>query len=147
MMTWRGEVEDGTGWGGLVASKSEQRAEARQSALEKDAQRYRKLRNASMDERNRWEHYAGPARARDVAQGKAMDAERQLGGRVKAIIGRLRAKHIKFRVGRMTFWLYPFWWGAYQNTVGSGWLCLSWVRRPANVPLTGGQPPKGGSPC
>lgn len=58
-MAWRGEVEDGTGWGGLVASKSEQRAEARQTALEKDAQRYRKLRNASMDERNRLEHYAG----------------------------------------------------------------------------------------
>ena len=48
-MAWRGEVEDGTGWGGLVASKAEQRAEARQAALEKDAQRYRKLRNASMD--------------------------------------------------------------------------------------------------
>lgn len=60
-MAWRGEVEDGTGWGGLVASKSEQRAEARQAALEKDAQRYRKLRSASMDERNRLEHYAGPA--------------------------------------------------------------------------------------
>ena len=59
-MTWRGEVEDGTGWGGLVASKSEQRAEARPAALEKDAQRYRKLRNASMDERNRLEHYSGP---------------------------------------------------------------------------------------
>ena len=41
--------------------KSEQRAEARQAALEKDAQRYRKLRNVSMDERNRLEHYAGPA--------------------------------------------------------------------------------------
>ena len=38
----------------------EQRAEARQAALERDAQRYRKLRNASMDERNRLEHYAGP---------------------------------------------------------------------------------------
>lgn len=60
-MAWRDEVEDGTGWGSLVASKSEQRAEARQAALEKDAQRYRKLRNASMDERNRLEHYAGPA--------------------------------------------------------------------------------------
>ena len=35
-MAWRGEVEDGTGWGGLVASKSEQRAEARQAALEKE---------------------------------------------------------------------------------------------------------------
>lgn len=39
-MAWRGEVEDGTGWGGLVASKSEQRDEARQAALEKDAERY-----------------------------------------------------------------------------------------------------------
>ena len=38
------EEEDGAGWGGLVASKAEQRAEARQAALEKDAQRYRKLR-------------------------------------------------------------------------------------------------------
>lgn len=45
-MAWRGEVEDGTGCGGLVASKSEQRAEARQAALEKDAQRYRKWRAA-----------------------------------------------------------------------------------------------------
>ena len=43
-MAWRGEVEDGTGWGGLVASKSEQRAEARQEALEKDAARYRWLK-------------------------------------------------------------------------------------------------------
>ena len=59
-MAWRGEVENGIGWKGLVASKSEQRAEARQAALEKDAQRYRKLRNASMDERNSLEHYAGP---------------------------------------------------------------------------------------
>ena len=42
-MAWRGEVEDGTGWGGLVASKSEQRAEARRAALEADARRYRKL--------------------------------------------------------------------------------------------------------
>lgn len=42
-MAWRGEVEDGTGWGGLVASKSEQREEARQAALEADARRYRKL--------------------------------------------------------------------------------------------------------
>ena len=33
---------------------------ATQAALEKDAERYRKLRNASMDERNRLEHYAGP---------------------------------------------------------------------------------------
>lgn len=33
---------------------------ARKGALEKDAQRYRKLRNASMDERNRLEHYSGP---------------------------------------------------------------------------------------
>lgn len=44
-MTWRGEVEDGTGWCGLVASKSEQRAEARQTALEKDAARYRWLKS------------------------------------------------------------------------------------------------------
>lgn len=38
------EEEDGAGWGGLVASKAEQRAEARQAALEKDAARYRWLR-------------------------------------------------------------------------------------------------------
>lgn len=31
------------------------------AALREDAARYRKLRNASMDERNRLEHYAGPA--------------------------------------------------------------------------------------
>ena len=31
-----------------------------QAGLENDARRYRKLRNASMDERNRLEHYAGP---------------------------------------------------------------------------------------
>lgn len=59
-MAWRGEVEDGTGWGGLVPSKAERLAEDRQAALERDARRYRKLRNASMDERNRLEHYAGP---------------------------------------------------------------------------------------
>lgn len=44
-MAWRGEVEDGTGWGGLVSSKSEQRAEARQAAIEKDAARYRWLKS------------------------------------------------------------------------------------------------------
>lgn len=43
-MPWRGETEDGLGWGGLVASKAEQRAEARQAALEVDAKRYRWLR-------------------------------------------------------------------------------------------------------
>jgi hypothetical protein len=30
-------------------------------AMEKDAERYRLMRNSSMDERNRLEHYAGPA--------------------------------------------------------------------------------------
>jgi hypothetical protein len=60
-MAQRGETEDGLGWGGLVASKAELREERRQAQLEKDAERYRKLRNASMDERNRLEHYAGPA--------------------------------------------------------------------------------------
>jgi hypothetical protein len=45
MMAWRGEVEDGAGGGGLVASKSEQREEARQAALEKDAARYRWLKS------------------------------------------------------------------------------------------------------
>jgi len=44
-MAWRGEVEDGSGWGGLVASKSEQREEARLAALERDAARYRWLRD------------------------------------------------------------------------------------------------------
>lgn len=48
-MAWKGEVEDGTGWDGLVASKSEQRAEARQAALEKDAARYRWLRDKGSD--------------------------------------------------------------------------------------------------
>ena len=32
----------------------------RLQSLRKDAERYRWLRNASMDERNRLEHYAGP---------------------------------------------------------------------------------------
>lgn len=44
-MAWRGEVEDGMGWGGLVASKSERREEARLAALERDAARYRWLRD------------------------------------------------------------------------------------------------------
>jgi len=48
-MAWRGEVEDGMGWGGLVASRAEQRAEARLAALERDAARYRWMR----DQRNR----------------------------------------------------------------------------------------------
>lgn len=60
-MSWRGEVEDGGGWEGLVPSKSERREEARMEALKKDAQRYRKMRAASMDERTRLEHYAGQA--------------------------------------------------------------------------------------
>ena len=44
-MAQRGETEDGLGWGGLVASKAELREERRQAALEKDAARYRKLRD------------------------------------------------------------------------------------------------------
>ena len=48
-MAWRGEVEDGLGWGGLVASKSEQREEARLAALERDAARYRWLREHVTD--------------------------------------------------------------------------------------------------
>ncbi len=43
-MSWRGEVEDGLGWGGLVSTKSERLAEERQAALERDARRYRFLR-------------------------------------------------------------------------------------------------------
>ena len=35
--------------------------EADFEALRKGAEHYRKLRNSSMDERNRLEHYAGPA--------------------------------------------------------------------------------------
>ena len=65
-MAWRGEVEDGTGWGGLVASKSEQRAEARRAALEKDAERYRKLRRGDL-----WLVVDG---AGDLVHGDALDA-------------------------------------------------------------------------
>ena len=43
-MAQRGETEDGLGWGGLVASKAELREERRQAQLEKDAERYRWLR-------------------------------------------------------------------------------------------------------
>ena len=50
-MAWRGEVEDGLGWGGLVASKSEQREEARLTALERDAARYRWMRDQSNREK------------------------------------------------------------------------------------------------
>lgn len=42
---WRGETEDGTGWGGIVAIKKELREEARQAAIERDAARYRWLRD------------------------------------------------------------------------------------------------------
>ena len=44
-MAWRGEVEDGTGWGGLVASKSEQREEVRLAALGEALDEKRALRN------------------------------------------------------------------------------------------------------
>ena len=37
-MAWRGEVEDGTGWGGLVPSKAERLADEMQAALERDLQ-------------------------------------------------------------------------------------------------------------
>lgn len=54
-MAWRGEVEDGLGWGGLVASKSERREEARLAALERDAARYRWLCDGSkQDEMGVW---------------------------------------------------------------------------------------------
>ena len=52
----------GGAWDAAVAALAEKPAGS--FALltdEKDAQRYRKLRNASMDERNRLDHYAGPA--------------------------------------------------------------------------------------
>ena len=65
-MAWRGEVEDGTGWGGLVASNAEKRAEARQAALEKDAQRYRKLR--------RGQHWSVVNGIGDVLCGDDLDA-------------------------------------------------------------------------
>jgi len=54
---------------------------------------------------------------------------------MNALVGRLRSKYTKFRIGRMTFWFFPFWWrNDYQHAVGSGWRCMSWVRRPANAP-------------
>ncbi len=54
---------------------------------------------------------------------------------MNALVGRLRSKYIKFSIGRMTFWVFPFWWrNDYQPATGSGWRCLSWVRRPANAP-------------
>lgn len=39
------EEEDGAGWDALAPTKAELRAEARQAALEKDAARYRWLRD------------------------------------------------------------------------------------------------------
>ena len=44
-MAWRGEVEDGSGCGGLVASKSEQREEVRLAALGEALDEKRALRN------------------------------------------------------------------------------------------------------
>jgi hypothetical protein len=43
--------------------------------------------------------------------------------------------HVKFRIGRMTVWFFPFWWGNdYCHAVGSGWRCLSWVIRSRSQP-------------
>ena len=44
------------------------------AALRKDAERYRWLRNASMDERNRLEHYAGPELDKVLDARPAVDA-------------------------------------------------------------------------
>lgn len=45
-----------------VAEREARAKEAKElAALRKDAERYRKLRDAGMDERNRLEHYSGPA--------------------------------------------------------------------------------------
>lgn len=65
-MAWRGEVEDGLGWGGLVASKSEQREEARLAALERDAARYRWLRRREAGDQ--WRYMGG-------VSGEKMDAQ------------------------------------------------------------------------
>ena len=43
-------------------------------SLRKDAERYRWLRNASMDERNRLEHYAGPELDKVLDARPAVDA-------------------------------------------------------------------------
>ncbi len=43
-MPWRGETEDGVGWGGLVPTKAEREQEVREAKLLADARRYRWLR-------------------------------------------------------------------------------------------------------
>ena len=75
-MAWRGEVEDGLGWGGLVASKSEQREEARLAALERDAARYRWLRDRMAVEDMPEEHptWSTPSEHESAAFDSAVDA-------------------------------------------------------------------------
>ena len=75
-MAWRGEVEDGSGWGGLVASKSEQREEARLAALERDAARYRWLRDRMVVGDMPEEHptWSTPSEHESAAFDSAVDA-------------------------------------------------------------------------
>lgn len=51
-----------------------------------------------------------------------------------SVAGRLRSRYVRFRLGRLTVWLFPFWWGTdHVAAVGRSWRCLSWVVRPANA--------------
>ena len=50
---------------------------------------------------------------------------------MNAFVERFRLRHIKFRVGHVTFWFFPFWWHDYAHVIGNGWRCLSWVRIPS----------------
>lgn len=66
------EEEDGAGWGGLVASKAEQRAEARQAAIERDAVRFRWLQEHTVATGlSRW---MGSTQTLDAAVDAAMRA-------------------------------------------------------------------------
>lgn len=72
------EEEDGAGWGGLVASKAEQRAETWQTALEKDAARFRWLQEHTVT--TGLSCWMGSTQTLDVAVDAAMRASDQLAG-------------------------------------------------------------------
>lgn len=43
---------------------------------------------------------------------------------------RWRSKCCLFRIGKLTVWFFPFWWGDYECATGSGLRAFNWVVRP-----------------
>lgn len=38
-----------------------------------------------------------------------------------------RMWYIKFKLGKLRVWIFPFWWNKYENTVGKSWGPINWL--------------------